>query len=104
FSPQRESAMRDMKHIIQTALLPVCLTTAIVGPSSQRLSAQAPAGNATVNSDVKVLRFGKLWDGSKVIGDALVVVEGERVKSVGSGGEAPDGAPTIEISKFYGIT
>jgi len=95
--------MRDMKHIIQTALLPVCLTTAIVGPSGQRLSAQAAAGNATVSSDVKVLRFGKLWDGSKVIADAIVVVEGDRVKSVGSGGAAPAGAPTIDLSKFYGI-
>ena len=95
--------MRDMKHIIQTALLPVCLTTAIVGPSGQRLSAQAAAGNATVRSEVKVLRFGKLWDGSKVIADAVVVVEGDRVKSVGSGGAAPAGSPTIDLSKFYGI-
>lgn len=51
-----------------------------------------------------VLRFGKLWDGSKVVTDAVVVIEGDRIRSVGSGSSAvPANAQVIDLSKLYGI-
>jgi imidazolonepropionase-like amidohydrolase len=55
-------------------------------------------------SDVTVLRFGKLWDGSKVITDPVVVVEGDRVKSVGSGTSAvPPNAHVVDLTRLYAI-
>ena len=59
---------------------------------------QTPAAAAPAPSDVTALRFGKLWDGSKVMSDAVVVVQGDRVKSVGSGTSAiPAGARVVDL-------
>ena len=33
----------------------------------------------------RVIRFGRLWDGTKIVTDAVVVVDGDRIVSVGSG-------------------
>ena len=50
------------------------------------------------------LRFGKLWDGSKVTNDAVVVIDGDRITSVGSGsGAVPAGARVIDLRKYTGI-
>ena len=51
-----------------------------------------------------MLRFGSVWDGTKVTRNAVVVVEGDRVKSVGSGTAAvPANAKVIDLSRYYGI-
>ena len=50
------------------------------------------------------VRFGKLWDGSKVTNDAVVVIDGDRITSVGSGSSAvPAGAKVIDLRKHTGI-
>ena len=50
------------------------------------------------------LRFGKLWDGTKVTNDAVVVIDGDRITSVGSGNSAvPAGAQVIDLRKYTGI-
>jgi imidazolonepropionase-like amidohydrolase len=68
------------------------------------IEAQAPTGGAPGPSDVTVLRFGKLWDGTKVITDPVVVVEGDRVKSVGSGTSAvPSNARVVDLTRLYAI-
>jgi imidazolonepropionase-like amidohydrolase len=55
-------------------------------------------------AETKVLRFGKLWDGSKVTNDAVVVIDGDRITSVGSGSSAvPAGAQVIDLRKYTGI-
>jgi imidazolonepropionase-like amidohydrolase len=57
-----------------------------------------PAAAAT-----KVIRFGKLWDGHRVVADAVVIVEGDRIQSVSSGGAIPTGAEIIDLRRYTGI-
>ena len=59
---------------------------------------------ATASAQAKAIRFGKLWDGSTTITDAVVVVDGNRITSVGSGNAAvPKGAEIIDLRKYTGI-
>ena len=45
----------------------------------------------------RAVRFGRLWDGAKLINDAVVVVNGERIVSVGTGNAAvPAGTSVID--------
>ena len=54
--------------------------------------------------ETTAIRFGKLWDGSTVTTDAVVVVDGERITSVGTGNAAvPPGAKVIDLRKYTGI-
>jgi len=86
--------------LIATVLISVSLAM----PVLRAVPAQNSGDNSQKSLDVTVLRFGKLWDGTKVIADAVVVVEGERVKSVGSGNSAvPPNAHVVDLSKLYGI-
>ena len=53
---------------------------------------------------VTAVRFGKLWDGEKVINGALVVIRGDRIASVTGGNPAPPaGAEVIDWSSYYGL-
>jgi len=59
---------------------------------------------APSQAQTRAVRFGKLWDGSKTIIDAVVVVDGERITSVGSGnGAVPAGAQVIDMRRYTGI-
>jgi imidazolonepropionase-like amidohydrolase len=58
----------------------------------------------SAQAQTKALRFGKLWDGSTVTNDAVVVIDGDRITSVGSGNSAvPAGAQVIDLRKYTGI-
>src|SRR5438105_15537043 len=52
-----------------------------------------------------VIRFGKLVDGSgKVLTNAIVVVDGQRIKSVGTAESAiPPNSEIIDLSRYTGI-
>jgi imidazolonepropionase-like amidohydrolase len=54
---------------------------------------------------VTAIKFGKLIDGTgKVLTNALVIVEGDRIKNIGNGGSAlPPGARVIDLSKYTGL-
>lgn len=55
-------------------------------------------------AQTRAIRFGKLWDGSKVTSDAVVVVNGDRIVSVGTGNAAvPAGAQVIDLRKYTGL-
>jgi imidazolonepropionase-like amidohydrolase len=59
----------------------------------------SPAFGAT-----KAIRFGKLWDGDRVIANAIVIVENDRVQSVTtSESSIPAGAEVIDLRRFTGI-
>jgi imidazolonepropionase-like amidohydrolase len=80
---------------LNATLVAACAWTAAVGLPR----AQAPAPPATT-----VLRFGSVWDGSKVTHNAVVVIEGDRVKSVGTGtAGVPANAKVIDLSRYYGV-
>ena len=55
------------------------------------------------DSKITAVRFGKLWDGEKVIPDALVIIEDGRIKSVESGTTPPAGVTLIDWSRYYGL-
>jgi len=56
------------------------------------------------DAQTRAVRFGKLWDGSKVTDDAVVVIDGDRIRSVGSGnGAVPAGAEVIDLRRYTGI-
>ena len=59
---------------------------------------------AGAEAQTRAVRFGKLWDGSKVITDAVVVVNGDRITSVGSGNSAvPAAAEVIDLRTYFGL-
>ena len=52
----------------------------------------------------KAVRFGRLWDGARVITDAVVVVKGDRIVSVGSGAsQVPAGVEVIDLRRYTAI-
>jgi imidazolonepropionase-like amidohydrolase len=55
-------------------------------------------------TETRAIRFGKIWDGTKVTTDAVVVVTGDRITAVGTGdGAVPAGAEVIDLRKYTGI-
>ena len=54
---------------------------------------------------VKAVRFGKLWDAKgKLWTNAVVIVEGDRIRNVAAGAAAiPPGAEVIDLSKYTGL-
>lgn len=71
------------------AILALAFWTCALGASAQRVTA---------------VRFGKLWDGDKVIDGALVLIDGDRIRSVTGGSPAPPtGAEVVDWSRYYGL-
>jgi len=54
---------------------------------------------------VRAVKFGKLWDAKgKLWTNAIVIVEGERIKGVTTDASAiPAGAEVIDLSKYTGL-
>jgi len=52
----------------------------------------------------KAIRFGRLWDGTRVVTDAVVIVQGDRIVSVSSGTrDLPKGADVVDLRRYTGI-
>lgn len=50
------------------------------------------------------IRFARLWDGIKTINDAVLVIDGDRIASVGTGTAAvPKGAEVVDLRRYSGI-
>jgi imidazolonepropionase-like amidohydrolase len=83
-----------MKTLRVALLTPLLLFAGIL--CAQTTSAPKP---------VKAVKFGKLWDAhGKLWSNAIVIVEGDRIKSVTTdGAEIPSGAEIIDLSKFTGL-
>ena len=61
-------------------------------------------GSGPAMAQTTAVRFGRLWDGARVVPDAVVVVEGQRIVRVGSGdGEVPRGARVVDLRPLVGI-
>ena len=63
------------------------------------------AQEKTPAKPVKAVRFGKLWDAKgKLWTNAIVIVEGDRIRTVTNDASAiPAGAETIDLSKYTGL-
>jgi len=81
-----------------TTLL-VCAVTACL------LARCAAAQDRKPSANLKAVKFGKLWDGKgKVWTNAIVIVEGDRVKEVTTdSNRVPAGAEVVDLSKYYGL-
>jgi imidazolonepropionase-like amidohydrolase len=59
---------------------------------------------APAEAQTRAIRFGRLWDGAKVVTDAVVTVTGDRIAAVGSGNAAvPAGAEVVDLRKYTGL-
>jgi imidazolonepropionase-like amidohydrolase len=58
---------------------------------------------ANASAATKAIKFGKLWDGQKVINNAVVIVDNDKIQSVTANGKIPAGAQVIDMSRFTGI-
>ena len=52
-------------------------------------------------AQTQALRFGQLWDGSRLIKNAVVVVDGSRIVEVRS--DVPAGAAEIDLRRYTGL-
>src|SRR5438128_5582687 len=81
------------------------LLAAVLGAAcAAGIYAQERTGAKTVKP-VKAVRFGKLWDAKgKLWTNAIVIVEGDRIRTVTTDASAiPAGAETIDLSKYTGL-
>jgi len=82
-------------------LIRTCLAVLLLASCVTGLRAQAkPDAKA-----IKAVRFGKLWDAKgKVWTNAIVIVDGDRIRSVTTDASAiPAGAELIDLSKYTGL-
>lgn len=59
---------------------------------------------SAASAQTTAIRFGRLWDGTRVISDAVVVVDGDRIRAVGTGAAAvPKEATLIDLRRYTAI-
>ena len=63
---------------------------------------------STASAATKAIRFKTLWDGHRVIPNAVVVVDGDKVRSVEANGKMdqtkiPADAAVIDLRRYHGI-
>ena len=53
---------------------------------------------------ITAVRFGKLWDGERIIDGALLLIENGRIRGVTGGNPSPPaGAEVVDWSRYYGL-
>jgi imidazolonepropionase-like amidohydrolase len=68
------------------------------------LTAVVATTSAPLAQGTRAIRFARVWDGSRVVPDAVVLVEADKVLSVGSGNAAiPKGAEVLDLRPYSGI-
>jgi imidazolonepropionase-like amidohydrolase len=84
---------------LKVALL-VCV---VLSAAAGTLAQEKAASNGT--KTVKAVKLGKLWDGKgKVWANAIVIVEGERIREVTTDAKRiPASAEVVDLSKYYGL-
>src|SRR6266566_3837075 len=81
------------------------LLAAVVGASCVAGTYAQERPNAKSGNAIKAVRFGKLWDAKgKLWAKAIVIVEGDRIRTVTTDAAAiPAGAETTDLSKYTGL-
>ncbi len=69
------------------------------------VAALLPCIHSNAAAPVRAIRFGKVLDGTgNVLINAIVIIDGDRIKSVNAGGSPiPPGAEIIDLSRYTGI-
>ncbi len=91
--------MKRMFRAVPGFLSILVVTTSMLALSSASAQ-EKPASRA-----LKAVRFGKLWDAKgKLWTNAIVIVEGDRIKTVtNDAASIPSGAEVIDLSKYTGL-
>ena len=55
------------------------------------------AFSPNASAATKAIEFGRLWDGHRVIANAVVIVENDKIQRVTAGGEIPAEAEVIDL-------
>ena len=61
----------------------------------------AACSATSARADVRALRFGQLWDGDRLIKNAVVIVDGTRIVAVGD--RVPAGADVVDLRNYTGL-
>jgi imidazolonepropionase-like amidohydrolase len=54
-------------------------------------------------ASAKAVRFGKLWDGHRVLANAVVIIENDRIQSVTANGTVGRGVEVIDLDRYTGL-
>jgi imidazolonepropionase-like amidohydrolase len=77
----------------------VALAVAALLTAGARATAQ-PAGDGPL----RAIRFGQVWDGTRTVADAVVIVRDGRIVSLGRGQAAvPAGAEVVDLRRYTGL-
>ena len=101
--PRRVAACRGPLSLLVSRWTPavrvVHVRAFLLSTAALRALAVTSAGAQT-----SAVRFGRLWDGTRVMTDAVVVVTGDRITAVGSGdGAVPTGVPVVDLRAFTAL-
>jgi len=61
------------------------------------------AASTHADAATKAVKFGKLWDGHRVIQNAVVIIDNDKITSVAANARIPARAETIDLSRYTGI-
>ena len=85
----------------------ICGLVFATSERAQDAAVQKPSERSAAKSEAKVkaVRFGKLWDGKgKVWTNAIVIVDGERVREVITDAKRiPAQAEVVDLTKYFGL-
>jgi imidazolonepropionase-like amidohydrolase len=88
--------MGQVEYALRVKRLPLFLLLAVASLTG--------LAQSTPLTPAMALRFGRLWDGTRVIADAVVVVDGARVTAVGTGaGAVPKGATVVDLRRYSAV-
>jgi imidazolonepropionase-like amidohydrolase len=94
--------MRINRSLVVMCVL-ICGLVFATSERAQDAAVQKPSGKGAAK--VKAVRFGKLWDGKgKVWTNAIVIVDGERVREVTTDAKRiPAQAEVVDLTKYFGL-
>jgi imidazolonepropionase-like amidohydrolase len=67
------------------------------------ITAEISITATAASAQTTFVRFGKLWDGEKLTGPAVVQVDGDRIVRVTAGSAVPADARVIDLSRYTGL-
>ena len=67
------------------------------------LSSLIGASGSMPGKDVTVLRFRQAWDGERVIPNAAIMIEGQRIAAVSADAATPKGAVEVDLRRFTAL-